>query len=166
MLILSPVWLRALSFILIPPGMNNTYKQHYFLGEFIRQNPNTNIAVNDIGIMSYYSNARITDLWGLANKKTASERLSFSYNTASISGQVRNDKAGLCILYEEWYKQFGGLPSDWIKIGEWYFKDYNLISGSHKIDFYVPDKNNADKFRNILKDFFGQLPNSVQKNIY
>jgi len=166
-IIMLPLILRALTALITPPATNNIYDQHYQMGMFVR-NYNTwiNVAANDIGIISFYSENEILDLWGLADINAAAERLRKTYDTEKILELTKQKNIKLAILYEHWFDQYGGLPASWIKLGEWTITDYNIVCGANTVTFYATDKSEADSLKKKLEEFSLKLPGSVTYTIF
>lgn len=149
--------------VLIPLASNNIYEQHFQMAKFISENlPGKTIAANDIGIISYYTNSRIVDLWGLADIDAGRKKIAGTYNTAAIDELTKKYNAELVIVYEHWFDQYGGLPVGWKKIGSWEMTRPNLVCGTTAVDFYAPQPNDAIMLAERLQKFLASLPSSVK----
>lgn len=159
--------LRALTAFLVPQSSNNIYNQHYQMGMFVKEHLyGVKIAANDIGMINYYSDNVITDLWGLANKEIAKEKLAGKYSTEKISEIVKQNDVRLAMVYQHWFDHYGGLPKEWIKIGEWTITDLNIVCGAVTVDFYSINKEDSEKFKSLLNEYSTRLPNSVTTKNY
>jgi len=149
--------------VLIPLASNNIYEQHFQMAKFISENlPGKTIAANDIGIISYYTNSRIVDLWGLADIDAGRKKIAGTYNTAAIDELTKKYNAELVIVYEHWFDQYGGLPRSWKKIGSWEMTRPNLVCGTTAVDFYALQPNDAIMLAERLQKFLASLPSSVK----
>lgn len=157
----APLIMWALTALLVPLATNNIYDQHYQMGLFVKNYAKgINIAANDIGIISFYSNNNILDLWGLASMEAGRDRITKTYTTNKISTLAKNKNVKLAILYEHWFDQYGGLPSSWEKLGEWTITDFNITCGTETVSFYAVDTGQAENLRMKLKEFSPRLPES------
>lgn len=149
--------------VLIPLASNNIYEQHFQMARFINQElPGKTIAANDIGIISYYTNSRVVDLWGLADIDAGKKKIAGSYNTAAIDELTKKNNAELVIVYEHWFDQYGGLPREWKKLASWEMTRPNLVCGTTAVDFYAPRPEEAQIFAEKLQKFSASLPTSVK----
>jgi hypothetical protein len=166
-IIILPFVLRAFTPLLVPPASKNIYEQQYQMGLFVKNYLNdVNIAANDIGMVNFYSNNNVVDLWGLANIEVGTYKIRKEYDTQKIFDIVKQNNVKVAILYEHWFDQYGGLPPQWVKIGEWTMTDYNLVCGAETVAFYSINPEDANNFRKKLKDFSTQLPKSVSYKMY
>ncbi len=163
----APLIMWALTALMTPLAANNIYDQHYQMGLFVKNYaPDINIAANDIGIISFYSDNYILDLWGLADINAGAEKIKKTYNTAKIQELANRNKIKLAILYEHWFDQYGGLPSSWEKLGTWTITDFNIVCGTETVTFYSTDKTETQNLKRKLEEFSPQLPKSVLHKIF
>jgi len=164
---LSPLVVRSITAFGVPIAEKEYFEQHYQMSQFVMKLPrDMGVAANDIGMLSYYYNGNIVDLWGLSNIKVAREKLSNRYNTDFISDITRREKVRVAILYEHWFDECGGLPQTWKKIGEWKVTDSIFFIGTETLSFYVTNGSDEDSIRAILNEFSHHLPQSVTYRIF
>jgi hypothetical protein len=153
---------RASSSFLVPQASNNIYEQQYQMAAFVdKYAKGLNIAANDIGMIGYYTDNKIIDLWGLADVDAAGYKLSKTYNTEKIGEITQKNNVKLAIVFEHWFDQYGGLPADWVKIGEWKMSKLNVVCGSEVVAFYSIDRSGTDLLRRRLAEFSKNIPPSV-----
>jgi hypothetical protein len=158
---------RSVSSFLVPQSTNNIYNQHYQMAMFVNTLPEkTVIAANDIGMLNYYSENKIIDLWGLADIDVGRSKLSKNYNTNSIDEITKQKNVELAIVYAPWFEQYGGLPSSWEKTGEWQMTRLNIVCGNETVSFYTLNKNEYDKLKEKLYYYSGNLPKSMNFKTY
>ena len=163
----APLFMWSLTAFIVPLATNNIYDQHYQMGQFVKNcTHHINIAANDIGIISFYSDNYVLDLWGLADIEVGKAKIGKNYTTDKISEITERRKIKLAILYEHWFDQYGGLPKNWVKIGEWTITDYNIVCGTETVSFYATQKDSAQLFRKELEQYSLQLPKSVKYKIF
>jgi hypothetical protein len=165
--LLSPFALRIFTNIGIPEAMREYHNQHYLMSQFVvKYIPDVNIAANDVGMLGYYSNGKVIDLWGVADMGVAKAKLNKSYNTNTIIEISRSENVKLAILYEHWFDEYGGLPDSWRKIGEWTITGHNFYLGAETVSFFSTSEEHTDFLRRSLKEFSQHLPKSIIFKIF
>ena len=122
------------------------------------------VALNDIGIISYRTNIKLVDLWGLGTKSVALWKKEHAYNTDKIRTLVNQKRSDAIIVYTNWYDAYGGVPKEWIKVADW--KYANVIVTGKKVTFYARNKRDAEKMRIYMKEFQPKIPDEVNVKIY
>ena len=67
-----------------------------------------NVGLNDIGMVCYYTNNKIIDLWGVANIEVAKSMRNGSFSTAVIDELAKNENMRLVICYQPWFEHSTG----------------------------------------------------------
>jgi hypothetical protein len=166
LIITMPLVLRALLALTAPRASNNIYEQQYQMSLFVRDyTPGMNIAANDIGLIGFYSNNEILDLWGLACNEVAKERINKTYSTKKIYEITKQKNIKLALVYDNWYTEFGGLPPSWTKLAQWTIPEFWAVCGP-TVTFYAVDKNETENLRKKLEEFSPKLPKSVKYTIF
>ncbi len=146
----------------IPTASQNIYEQQYQMGLFLKQHyPQKNIAVNDIGAVNYLTDCECLDLWGLSSMEVARAKRNGNYSTEFISRISEQHHIKIAILYTPWYEIYGGLPSDWHKVGEWKIPD-NVVCGGDNVSFYAVEPDEKQELDKSLKEFSKGLPKNVE----
>ena len=70
------------------------------------------------------------------------------------------------MVYQPWFDQYGGLPANWIKIGEWTITDFNVVCGSITVDFFVLSGEDVISLKDKFKEFSILLPKSVTYKVF
>lgn len=93
-----------------PAAAANIYQQQYQMHRFVADFYRGNVAVNDLGWVSYRRPAGVyvLDLWGLASPEASRQERK---DAAWLDAIVREHGAGLAIIYPDWYDE--GAPDDW-----------------------------------------------------
>lgn len=139
----------------------NIYQQQYQMGLFVRQfYQGHTIAANDIGAVSYLADIRLLDLWGLGSMEPARRKRAGTYSTAAILQLSREAGATAAVLYDGWFRRFGGLPEQWIAAGRWTIPN-NVVCGGDTVTFYAVDPSAAPELRANLSRFAAALPPPV-----
>ena len=110
-------------------AVKNIYEQQYAMGQFISKYYNgKKVVVNDIGAVSYLSDAKIIDLVGLGTDEVCKARL--MKDTASIARIASS--GDIAVVYDVWQVALPG----WIKCGT--KKIDNRISCAYdSVSFFV-----------------------------
>lgn len=159
-IILAPLCARsASSLINTAKASNNIYEQQIQMAHFIKKYYNQDtIAINDIGSISYFTQANVIDLAGLATKDTMDLIISKNYNRKTVSKVVRSYNGRIAIIYDEWLGEKP--PAGWIKTWEWTLRD-NVTCGSETVSFYAFNEADAKDLIDHLRDFSSVLPATV-----
>jgi hypothetical protein len=162
LLLLSPLGKRAKdSLKYTPQATTNIYEQQYQMGLFLREfYQGKTIAANDIGAIDYLADIAILDLWGLANMDVAKLIREGSYDTQQIYDLAKQKNVKIAIVYDIWFEIYGGIPSQWIKVGEWKIPN-NVVCGSDTVSFYAVDPLEKDNLIDNLRSFSSHLPKDV-----
>jgi len=167
LIVLSPLVIRAFTAFGIPHATREYYVQQYQMAQFVKlYGKDMNVALNDIGMVGYYSNNKVIDLWGVGNIEVAKQRLNGTFSTSSIAGLTRKENIRLAILYETWFEAYGGFPSSWKKLAEWTMTDYNYFLGHSTVSIYSTNPAEEIYLKEKLKEFSLQLPRTVICKLY
>jgi hypothetical protein len=148
------------------PAMLNIYQQQVQMGEFLqRYYPGQTVALNDVGAASYLSDARIVDLWGLGSNPITALRLKGYYNQHQLERLGYDQNIQIAILYPGSFTQFGGVPEDWVKIGEWTIPNRVVVADA-TVTFYAVDLLQINPLATYLEDYAAVLPPGVITNLY
>ncbi len=150
----------------VPIASTNIFQMQYQMSKFIgRFYEGKTIALNDIGAVNFYSDVKCVDLWGLANKEIGDYRRQKAYNTNIIYSVNKEKNTEIAIVFESWFKQYGGLPSNWYEAGKWTIPN-NITCGSDSVTFYAIDSAKFLKLQDNLKSFSKELPFQVLQKGY
>lgn len=165
-IIFSPLVKRGVeSLAKTPQATNNIYEQQYQMALFLKKYyHNKCVAANDIGAISYMANIKCVDLWGLANLKVASLKRMGKYNSRQIYEIGKQEEVEIVIVYDDWFIDYGKIPPQWIKAGEWKISN-NVVCWSDTVSFYAVNQSEVDNLIKNLKDFSSYLPKDVEQNI-
>lgn len=145
-------------------GCINIYDQQYQMAKFTKQFYNqSNIALNDIGAISYYTKANIVDLWGLANIEVTKSKKQHFWTPDFLDSLCKAKKVELAIVYDSWFND--SLTRRWNKAATWQIQN-NVICGDSIISFYSLNALQKDSLQQQLKAYETQLPPSVVVKYY
>jgi hypothetical protein len=115
------------------------------------------IIAGDVGMISFWSDARIYDVYGLAMQQSCQEILANRRSMGGI-GKVRGSSA------EEWRKRYSAeiaiikddwmldVPSHWIKVGRIKMKSNVVFRHYSDLNFYAFDTESADRLSRQMTD--------------
>jgi len=142
----------------------NIYQQQYQMAQFVNEYYNNNtVAANDIGAISYSSNAHILDLWGLGNIDVARSKKGNYYTPDFLDSFSKKNNTKIAIVYDSWFDS--ALLKRWQKVATWKIQD-NVICGDDTVSFYETDGESTTQLKNNLLDFQKKLPQSIEVKYY
>lgn len=161
----APLPLRALgAFHNLPAAARNIFEQQYQMGRFLQSGyHNTAIAANDVGAVSYLSENRILDLWGLGNNVVAAGKLHGQYSPEFLQQFTDQEKVKIAVVYDTWFDST--LLQQWTKVASWKIAD-NVICGGDEVFFYAVDPTEATALYNKLAAYKSLLPPGVTVTFY
>jgi len=136
-----------------PRAVSDIFHQHYQMGIFLRDHyPGASVAANDVGAINYFADIRCLDLWGLGSIEITRNKLAGTYSTETLAEIARMKDVKIALVYAEWFKEIGGLPSNWQKVGEWRIPACT-VCGDDTVSFFAVDPEEADQLRKNLQEF-------------
>jgi hypothetical protein len=113
---------------------------------------------------SWFSDARVLDLWGLASIEVLQSVRSGAYSTQEIARLCARGNVQIAVVYTPWYDRYGGLPAEWIKVGTWTIAD-NVVCGGDEVAFYALSPRQARRLAANLQSFSAHLPWTVTSRL-
>ena len=157
-----------------PRVMRDRYLGHYQYGQFVREHyPNGRIVINDIGAMTFFSDARILDLYGLGSLKPlelaktlgdGSRQDSAGWRKA-VAAWAKAEGAQVAILQIGWETEvLEKIPEAWVKVGQWELPRNVEFPEDLVTAFYAVDPAGVDRLAASLKAFKDKLPRAVTQS--
>ena len=165
-LFLSLVGRGYCSFNEIPTATHNVYDQQYQMGLFIQKYYKGDaVSLNDVGAVNYATDIKSIDLLGLSGLNVSKAILNENYTINDIDNITHQNHVKVIIVYEDLYRKYltGGIPSDWIKVGQWKISN-RITCFMDTVSFYAIDPQDAENLTKNLKEFSSQLPPDVQQS--
>ena len=131
-----------------------------FLNKFYQ---GESVAANDIGAINYLADIKCLDLWGLGSSEVAELMIQGRYNTQEIYDLAKQKQVKIAVVYDHWFKEYGGIPPAWIKAGEWKISN-NIICGGDAVSFYAVNTSEVDNLNKNLRTFSSFLPKDVMQS--
>ena len=148
----------------IPTAINDRYIEHIYPARFVvKYYDNETIVANDIGALSYYTNSKILDMYGLGSKEPMILRKKQAgYTKFDVFDWTRSKLAKIAILQIQWSEISPRIPDKWIKVGEWQISR-NIVFKDTKLGFYAIDPSEEKNLISNLKQFSSQVPVNVKQ---
>lgn len=167
LIVISPLTDRGyISLTHVTQATNNIYEQQYQMGLFLKQfYGKESVAVNDIGAVSYLSDVKTVDLIGLGNIKVAKLRMENIYDIQKIQDLATEYDVKIAIIYDSWFTKgvfTGGIPSDWIAVGQWTIPN-NVVCGGDIVTFYATNPEEERKLKENLRIFSSNLSIDIKQ---
>ncbi len=136
---------------------NQVYRQQYQTRRFLNDFYDGNVAVNDIGLVSYRRRPGmyVLDLWGLASAEAAEQK---NRSTAWMDEIVRRHRVGLVVIYPLW---FPPVPKDWKLVGELCLNEPPLVLGGDCVSYYATPTASFSDLQDEFDDFAHTLPPGI-----
>ena len=145
-----------------PLAVKNNVDQQYQMARFIQKFfPTGSVAISDIGAISFYTHAKILDLWGLASLEVAHEKLAGTYNQDALTKLTEARQVQLAILYPYLFE--GMLPAGWVEVGRWQITQ-NVVCAFDTVAIYAPNQSAATELISQLREFSSQLPVTINQS--
>lgn len=161
---------------LIGYANKNIYDQQMQMALFLKEYYNlSKVMANDIGAITYFTDAKVLDIVGLGSNSILRERMNL--NDSSKYSNQKNYKYltkypynqyKIIIINDAWfnitskqdYERMG-----WIKTGQLIISD-NIVCASDDVTFYTSDIDEAKKMREHLRTFRNRLPSGAKIDVY
>jgi hypothetical protein len=163
--LIYPCAVRAsVSLVFLPQASKNIYEQQYQMALFIkRYYQGSTIALNDIGAVNFLADVHCLDLWGLGTYEVTQLMHRHEYHTRDILRLSREAGVKVALVYDNWYTPIGGLPRDWVWVGQWALSD-NVVAGGDTVSIYAVDESEMASLMQNLQDFSSLLPKDVKQS--
>lgn len=150
--------IRAIA--LTPAAVANVYEQQYQVGLFVnRYYNNTAIAANDVGAISYLSNAPVVDLSGLTTLAITKLVKANDYDQRKVEAIIEAANVKVAVTLDGYSP-----PPGWIAVARWTVPNPVSIA-TPTIWFYALNKAEAVRLRQNLQQFGYSLPKDVKQEL-
>jgi hypothetical protein len=165
LILLFPLVMRSrIAFDEIGQGCVNIYEQQYQMARFLHDHyDHAQVALGDIGAVSYMTEGRKLDLVGLANIDVARSKKNYYYTPDFLDWLSKRDKVKIAIVYD--YFNSPLLLQRWNKIATWQILN-NVTCGDKIVSFYAVDPAEKPDLLKNLQDFQRHLPTDVRVQYY
>lgn len=140
-------------------GSKNIYEQQIQMANFLHQKCNTcEVAANDIGAITYFTNIHLLDLFGLGSYEVIELKKRSAYTNEVKNNLLKEKNISLIIIYDAWFSDT--TISNYTKIAEWKILN-NVVCGSDTVSFY--SRNDQIKENSIKIEDYSN--NSLPKGV-
>lgn len=135
--------------------VRTNYLEHYRAAEFIaRHYPSGPVVVNDIGAVSYLTDARLLDMFGLGSVEPIVIRRANggAYTADDVDRWTRPHHPAAAILQLGWGFVFPRVPASWIKVAE-----VEIVPSGQTLGFFAMSPDAALALRQPVEAFYRPL---------
>jgi hypothetical protein len=137
-----------------PLASKNTHDQQYQLASIERDYLKEPVAVNDLGLVSYYGHQPVLDLWGLGSVDALRARI------ADPSGEwigpiAQRKGVEFAFIYESWFPR---LPASWVKVGELTLPDKRITPACETVQLFATNEAAAGRLRVAFDHYRSSSP--------
>lgn len=146
-----PLYLRCISAIgMIVHAAGNIRDQQLQMARVVRHlGEGARVAVNDLGAVSFFTDARVLDLWGLGDNRIARAKRNHIHGDTYLKARLAETRTDFVICYPSAFEPPNRLPASLIAVETWKLRD-NLICGSDTVVFYGTSPQAAEKMAAAL----------------
>ncbi len=149
----------AAALLATPLTSRDIHRQQIQMARFVgRYYPGETVAINDIGTISYFTDAPVLDIVGLASREVAAVHLSGDDFTERIGAIARDEGVRIALVYEPW---LGDAPAGWREVATWTVPD-RVVLGWPTVTFYAVVPTAYDDLLANLYAFSVELPAGVE----
>ena len=115
--------------------------------------------MNDIGAVSYYTQAEVLDLAGLASLPVARARRQDTFDASFINGWLDDADVRIAIVYDAWFRGRQRFVRSWIPVATWVTDEGGAEEST--VNFYARDEEDARSLLARLEAFRRDMPPSI-----
>ncbi len=149
--------------LLVPISANNVYLQQFQIARFVHDYWQGNIAVNDIGWVSFENDVYVLDLWGLASKQALELRHQHGLGDGLWMQELTEAKNVelVAIYYNDqgeasgWFED---VPDSWVHLGALTMQAMGITVARRDVQFFAVGHEAAVRAKPKLKQFAQTLP--------
>lgn len=150
--------------VILQKGFRQIYLQQFQMARFLAQYyPGAPIAINDIGLMTYYQPRKIVDVYGLASTEITKLKLHGQFDAASLSRITERNGVRVALVYRE--PLGSALPPEWKLAGAWKLPEHYIVGGD-TVSFYALNDSELGPLRQALSNYASCLPAGIAQSGY
>ncbi len=147
-----------------PTFAQNIYHQHIQIARFVATYfPTSAIGVNDIGAISYYTEADITDFLGIGDQGVYLLLDRGQWDARHLQQLAETRDLEIAIVHPNWANRI--FPDHWQVVGRLTIPN-NQISAHESVLFYAVQPVQEENLRAALADFRPQLPAGLTLELF
>ena len=134
------------------------YQMHRFVADYWRQD----VAVNDLGWVSYRIDPKryVLDLYGLASNEALRQK---HKDAPWMEAMVRRHGIRLAMIYPWWFE---GVPESWVRVAELRLSGPRISPAGDNVTFYATEPEAEVELRQKLAEFASTLPAGVRLDLH
>jgi hypothetical protein len=134
-------------------GMRGTYLEQYQTAQLIRRYyPSAAVIVNDLGAVTYYTQARIVDLVGLGDLEPLVIMRNTAYTSREVTAWTAPYRPSIAIVSLGWSVAVPLIPRDWVRVAV-----VDMPPHGHPVGFFAVDHKEGWTLRASIAQHFGPL---------
>ena len=134
-------------------GMRGTYLEQFQTARFIRSYyPDAAVIVNDLGAVTYYTDARILDLVGLGDIEPVRIMRKRAYTSADVVAWTAAYHPRLAVVSLDWAVAAPLVPREWVSVAV-----VEMPPHRHRVGFFAVDAREAWPLRAAVEQFYEPL---------
>ena len=159
--LVAPVLIRAAAAVRRTPlAARSVYEEQFQMGHFVHDYLHgRSVAVNDVGAVAYYGDARTLDLYGLASNAVTRAKLAHRFDTVFIERLCADEGVSVALVYESWFTGMSALPRTWRPVARWTIQ--NKFAPETTVTIFATDSDSAGMVRAAAREFSGRMPKRV-----
>jgi len=160
LVLVTPLFLRGVwANTRIVRASANIYEQQWQLARIFKTFPTERkqLAINDLGVMSYQFSPYIVDLWGLGSTEIARLKVAKTYNQETVRKILSRTDVDYIAVYEHWFSQKGLLPQELILVAKLH-NEKNIVCLEDTVMIYARDRERAEPLKKHLSMLPFKLP--------
>lgn len=160
LMVLYPFFIRSRKSLSISVNATvDIYSHPYQMAMFLKKYYNhSEVAANDIGAISYFTDIKLLDIIGLASNEVVTLRTNQLYDREHIYKLAKSKHIKVVVIYADGFEDH--IPIEWKKAGEWHL-DNIVVLGGDSVAFFATDDYDVEKLKQNLRDFSKFLPNQI-----
>ena len=134
-------------------GMRGTYLEQYQTAQFIRRYyPGATVIVNDLGAVTYYTQARILDLVGLGDLEPLAIMRHAAYTSREVTAWTAPYRPSIAIVSLGWGVVGPLIPPEWVRVAV-----VEVPPHRHRVGFFAVDRKECWTLRASVAQHFEPL---------
>ena len=148
-----------------PQATNERFLEHIQPARFIKRYYNNSVvAINDIGAVAYFTDARIFDVYGLGSiKPYIFRKQDAGYSKQDVYSWLQSEGTQIAFLQIQWSEIYRRIPNEWEMVGQWNIPE-NVVFGDTNIGIYAVDPTARESLIQNLKTFEREMPVNITQH--
>ncbi len=140
-----------------PFASQNIYHQQFQMHRFATEFFPHNVAVNDLGWVSFQNRSFVLDLWGLGSEPVRKARAARKVGKSDIRGWTQAADVDYAMIYEAWFVD--AIPDEWCLMAV--LETEQVTAAGPNVLFLATKRSVQDQMRDALQHFAQTLPAPV-----